>query len=109
VIARALANATVVFTGVCIEGTHHETKDYEIFTFRVFTGWKGARSKQKIKVETSGDCGYPFQIGGMYIVYGNGPVNNLETDICTRTCAVSDKRATEEMRALSRALGHKPR
>jgi hypothetical protein len=40
-----------------------------------------------------GDCGYDFQAGETYLVYGNydeGSSNSLSTDICTRTRRLSE-------------------
>ena len=65
-----------------------DTSDLE-----VMTGWGDA------------DCGFPFRLGGQYLVYaygGNG--KTLQTSICTRTRLLSDATADlEYIRGLSKA------
>jgi hypothetical protein len=50
--------------------------------------------EEEIEVWTPfGDCGYDFQAGETYLVYGNydeGSANSLSTDVCTRTRRLSE-------------------
>ena len=43
--------------------------------------------------EGGGDCGYHFRIGERYLVYALGPVEALETSICSRTRRARQARA----------------
>lgn len=42
------------------------------------------------------DCGFPFRLGGQYLVYANNHQGKLETSICTRTRPLSDAAADLE-------------
>ena len=56
-------------------------------TFQVYTVWKGSVSQTTtINTARSGSsCGYTFEKGGEYIVYADGPENNLSVSLCSRT------------------------
>lgn len=70
-------------------------------TFAVLRAWKGA-SANRIVVSTTNVCcicGYPFEVGGEYLVYASGEsVGDLRTSICTRTKKLND--AAEDLRFL---------
>jgi hypothetical protein len=54
----------------------------------------GKAEEDAIELSTPfGDCGFDFQAGETYLVYGNydeGSANSLSTDICTRTRRLSE-------------------
>ncbi|KLH95829.1 hypothetical protein AA984_28610 [Brevibacillus formosus] len=69
--------------------------------FEVQSTWKGVDQTQ-VQIVTSGlggACGIPFQPGQEYLVYASyWELNELETNICTRTVMKSDAR--EDLLAL---------
>ena len=61
----------------------------------------GPKERRVFVVRTGnggGDCGFPFTLGALYLVYASGD-GVLETDICTRT-KESRKAEGTELRAL---------
>jgi hypothetical protein len=105
---QAFARATAVFAGrvVAIEepflvrlglaraGAHD-------VTFAVARRWK-ASAGPTVTVRTrlaSEACGYPFEMSGDYLVFvAPGPVEDLETGLCTGTRALAG--AAADLRAL---------
>ncbi|WP_409175551.1 hypothetical protein [Brevibacillus fortis] len=69
--------------------------------FEVQSTWKGVDQTQ-VQIVTSGlggGCGIPFQPGQEYLVYASyWELNELETNICTRTALKADAR--EDLQAL---------
>lgn len=64
-------------------------------TFRVDRAWKGVRG-HTVTIVTGwggGDCGFPFERGGRYLVYarrwGDAPWDALVSGICDRTAELS--------------------
>ena len=55
--------------------------------FQVQTGWKGIKSEAiMILTERESSCGYPFQLGKVYLVYAyQSSITHLGTSICVRT------------------------
>ena len=54
--------------------------------FEIVEAWKGI-SSSKVSILTGrggGDCGYPFGVGGTYLVYAGG-AEYLAASICSRT------------------------
>ena len=57
-------------------------------TFRVMKRWKGAEADTlTVRTRLTGEaCGYPFEIGGAYLVFvAPGPAEDLQTGICSGT------------------------
>ncbi|NTU31960.1 hypothetical protein HPY27_17545 [Brevibacillus sp. HB1.1] len=69
--------------------------------FEVQSTWKGVDQQQVLIVTDGlgGACGIPFQLGQEYLVYASyGELNELETNICTRTVLKAD--AGEDLQVL---------
>jgi hypothetical protein len=65
-------------------------------TFQVTKRWKGAESAtETVRTRLTGEaCGYPFKIGGAYLVFvAPGPIEDLETGICSGTRELSESDA----------------
>jgi hypothetical protein len=59
--------------------------------FNVRDAWKGI-STTAVTLRTGhgeADCGYPFAVGGNYVVYAHESDGGLATNICTRTADTS--------------------
>ncbi len=85
----ALEASDFVFSGVVknITPINSEYGRTLLIRMDVLTRWKGDFSKA-IVVETadnSAACGFPFQRGKSYLVYGHVYENMPQTNICTRT------------------------
>ncbi|MEM7342848.1 MAG: hypothetical protein AAF485_01270, partial [Chloroflexota bacterium] len=68
--------------------------------FDVETSWKSVETT-RVTLLTGlgyGDCGYPFQVGKRYVVYGNENEDILQTNICSRTSEIT--RSTEDIEYL---------
>jgi hypothetical protein len=54
---------------------------------QVANSWKGVSTTSVVVETTSGgaSCGYPFSLGGHYVIYAYRSTGALETNICTRT------------------------
>lgn len=64
-------------------------------TLRVAERWQGVQGQRDVVVATGaggGDCGFQFEQGETYLVYGNqsSTSGHLETGICSRTSLVDD-------------------
>ena len=60
--------------------------------FRVENVWKGKLS-QEVTIFTGqggGDCGFPFEVGAIYLVYASGSNESLSTNRCGRTVPRSE-------------------
>ena len=56
--------------------------------FRVERSWKPGSAPLQVEVRTAAAaeaCGYRFEVGKRYLVYGRTEAGVLRTDICTRT------------------------
>lgn len=92
---QAYWNSEVVFSGTPISVSNVEVEfeghkwSQRLFRFRIEEAFRGVEG-QEIEVLTGvggGDCGYDFQVGTKYLVYG-GHVQGktwVGTSICTRT------------------------
>jgi hypothetical protein len=60
-------------------------------TIDVAISWKGVQTKstQVMTGYGGGDCGYPFEVGKEFLVYGSRNSGVLVTSICSRTNDVS--------------------
>jgi hypothetical protein len=68
--------------------------------FSVDAAWKGLAARE-VLVYTgtgAGDCGFPFEVGKRYLVYGYGDDDRLGTGVCTRTGGAAE--AGKEIEAL---------
>ena len=91
--AEAFTAASAVFSGKVIEITEGKSSFPEsgvkelAIKIRVEKSWKLIRKDEVlvVTVNTSNLCGFPFEIGERYLVYGYGGEDKLITDICTRT------------------------
>lgn len=73
------------------------------FAVEVITVYKGKKRKDTINIVTgagSGDCGYNFEIGNLYIIYAKKTIYKMKkkrlgtymvTNICSRTCLLNDE------------------
>ncbi len=89
-IKEAYKNSSAVFSGEVIE----VIKKPEVYSvevkFKVNKSWKGDLDNI-VTISSglgSGDCGYKFQVGKIYLVYAYGGTDFLGTNICTRTSFV---------------------
>jgi hypothetical protein len=91
--ARDLASTVVLGTVVAdsvAQLDFHGTGDrYQgrIVTVVVGARWKG-ETRDTVQLRTGaggGDCGYPFMLGGTYLIVAHGPAENLRTSICLAT------------------------
>jgi hypothetical protein len=72
-------------------------------TFQVTKRWKGAESAtETVRTRLTGEaCGYPFEIGGAYLVFvAHGPTEDLQTGICSGTRDLAG--AEEDVATLNR-------
>ena len=76
---------------------------YSLVRMKVDRVWKG-RIGGEVVIQTglgSGDCGYRFEVGQGYLVYGWGELDTIHTDICTRTRGLDE--AIGDIKILGRA------
>lgn len=110
--ARSQADAVFLGTVVAMRETTIELEDglggipARLVTLRVHAAWKGVPATQEtVRITTGlggGDCGYSFTASTTYLVYANGPPDELSTSICSRTAPARVAREDFE------ELGHPP-
>lgn len=86
-VKAAYKKTAAVFYGEVLE-VFRQTDSLTV-KFKVETVWKGVVTKE-VTVRTgenSAMCGFNFEVGKKYLVYAGGKIDNLETNICTRTSA----------------------
>ena len=97
-VSQALSEAQAVFVGRVVSkrpttrGTFWETSPGEFaYEFRVERSWKGVTGPSVIILTGAGggDCGWPFELGGRYLVYAHDS-EGLRTNICTRTASIGE-------------------
>lgn len=136
-VRRAVKYSDLVITGQVLSKEIIESRDTLNFGpkrnqyLRVFTKYEALykvlvlnKYKGKIKSDTvtiitgisGGDCGFNFEVGMKYIIYGsdeksmgNGeagklPINTFSTNICTRTVSYNDREAEQIKRFTRRSL-----
>jgi len=101
-LAVDLERQTAVFAGEVVDieeangGLMRSSADPMRVTFEVDTSWKGVRTKQVV-VQTAmsgASCGYEsFEVGRKYVVFATGPMEQLETGLCTRTAPLESSAA----------------
>ncbi len=102
---QAYWNSPVVFVGtplsvsrITVESAGHKRLQ-RLFRFRVEEAFRGVE-RAELEVLTGawgGDCGYDFQSGTKYLVYGRKlpETRRVHTSICTRTRPLSE--ASEDL------------
>lgn len=103
-VSKAKTNAQAVFVGKVLQIIKKPEKHEIVVKLKVENLWKGYLSKE-VTVSTGADsalCGYNFEVGQSYLIYAGGAdVNNLQTNICTRTAKFSAAKA--DIKALGKA------
>jgi hypothetical protein len=102
-VGKAKNEARAVFSGKVLEVIKNPG-EYEVTVkLKVEKSWKGNVPRQ-ITVSTATDsamCGYNFEVGQSYLIYASGTnINNLQTNICTRTA--KSLQAKADLRVLGR-------
>jgi hypothetical protein len=95
-VKKARKQARAVFIGKVVE-IRRDPQAYIVgVKFQVQNAWKGT-FPYEVTVDTglgSGDCGYRFEIGEIYLVYAYGSnESSLVTNICQRTAPLVDASA----------------
>lgn len=97
---KALEESDVVFDGIVdsrklpgrsVFGTSSSDNKVK-FTFSVNGSWKGEIEK-KVSVYTaqaSASCGYEFEVGRRYVVFGSYKGDNINVSFCSATKELSD-------------------
>jgi hypothetical protein len=114
--AESAAKANAVFRAQVVVVERLEGRQgaqYQRAALRVTTVWKGTVTTETMIYtgSNSADCGYPFQMGGEYVIYANTntatndwPSAALTTSICSRTRPVAE--AADDLAAFG--PGHPP-
>jgi hypothetical protein len=94
-VEQAFARSSAVFAGMVTDVEEPfwdwiglSTSGGHDVTFQVTKRWKGADADTlTVRTRLTGEaCGYPFEIGGAYLVYvAPGPAEDLQTGICSGT------------------------
>jgi hypothetical protein len=85
--------------------SHRKTRSYRrIVTFEVFETFRGM-AERKVEVITGigfGDCGFPFKVGSVYLVYAgkDSETGRWETSVCNRTARVDNAEAEADLHFL---------
>lgn len=94
-VKEAFDNSVAVFSGEVLEIT--PKGEYEMTVkISVARSWKG-NLLQEINLTTAKDsamCGFSFQTGQKYLIYGYGTIESLSTNICSRTTPFSSQNDT---------------
>jgi hypothetical protein len=94
-VEQAFARSSAVIAGTVTEVEEpfwvwiglSSSGSYDV-TFQVTKRWKGAEADTlTVRTRLTGEaCGYPFEIGGAYLVFvAPGPAEDLQTGICSGT------------------------
>jgi hypothetical protein len=104
---QAKTDAQAVFSGRVLQIIRKPETYQTIVKLRVENFWKGNLSKE-VTVTTGSDsalCGYKFEVGQSYLIYANGvDVDNLQTNICTRTAKFSEAKADVKVLGKGKSL-----
>jgi hypothetical protein len=109
---QAFAQSSAVFAGTVTEVEEpfwdriglSSSGSHDV-TFQVTKRWKGAESAtETVRTRLTGEaCGYPFEIGGAYLVFvASAPTEDLETGICSGTRDLAG--AEEDVATLNRLV-----
>lgn len=93
-------NSDMIFTGEVITIKPHnvvktsavETYSEVLVEFRITAMYKGKKVK-RVEVITAvavATCGYPFEEGRQYLVYGNSESDRINVSYCSRTSELTD-------------------
>ena len=92
---EAYKKADYVFIGQCVKaefiklnGSNPDSSYVVRYTFDIQQAWKGIMKQEILAVDTGigfGDCGFQFDLGLSYIIYGYAEDNTIYTNICART------------------------
>ena len=93
-VGAARKEAQAVFSGEVVGVSEGPQDSFNVVVrLRVKRSWKGSRADE-VSIVTGrggGDCGYPFEVGGSYLVYAYAPKGgSLGTNICRRTARLAD-------------------
>ena len=89
-----IARSSVIFEGIPLSKNSHDEYSHT-FQFKVTRSWKGI-DKNTVSVKTSNSgaaCGYNFNIGEVYLVYGNSSFSEndlVSTGICSATKPIDE-------------------
>ena len=113
--AASLEQVDVVFVGTVVSKELRETEPawfVYFVSFEVSSSWKGV-VEEEITVTTNSDslgsfCGFPFEEGREYLVYGYGvkEEDRIFTGLCTRTKRLEE--AQDEIAELNRVTAIEP-
>jgi hypothetical protein len=97
--AEELNQSDAVFLGRVVE-VNAGSGDSTTVTFDVSNVWKGQITRTSILVTpgSSASCGFTFEQGKDYVVYGRMNEGSLNTNLCSRTRLAGE--ATEDIAAL---------
>jgi hypothetical protein len=77
------SNANVIFLGTCVDISPNAIKGGLNIVFQVDSSWKRAiEYHTTVHTNSPNQCGYPFQRGARYIVFGNKRHQTIETSNC---------------------------
>lgn len=91
-IKENISTVDAIFIGTVTDIEEINEEELKI-TFSVSRVWKGPQYTllvvETYNPETTAACGFPFQVGGAYIVFAYGSEYLLGTSTCTATSSVS--------------------
>jgi hypothetical protein len=90
-INSAVKDSAAVISGEVVEITEN-TQFSKLVKININSVWKGSKKRQ-IEITTGnggGDCGFPFEVGEIYLIFANGSKGGeYSTNICNRTNLLS--------------------
>ena len=93
-LGKVVSSGMVEWLRQAVQGrTERERRQVRLVVLESFSGKQ--RVGDEVVVETGwggGDCGYPFQDGGRYLVYASNFRGRLSTSICSETGSETEKR-----------------
>lgn len=118
-VMESLRDADAVFVGRVLEITGRRSSGAVLVRLAVERAWKGAESAEILvwTESTTAACGYPFRVGGRYLVYGwhaegrrapRAGKDAVWTSVCSRTAPVQAAQNDLEALGPPREGGEKP-
>lgn len=95
---EAIATADALFEGTVTAISSNTETDFggRAVALTIERAWKGV-SGSSVTVATASNsaaCGYPFQVGETYLVYGyRSKAGKLQVSLCSRTTPIGDAKA----------------
>jgi MYXO-CTERM domain-containing protein len=87
-IEDAIARSTAIFEGR-VETIEGHGGPLEV-TFAVTQAWGGVDHEHvEVRTDAAG-CGFPFEVGGRYLVFATGEPGLLEVSLCSHTARIED-------------------